>query len=292
MRKVHVIINPASGQPQPILNKLNNIFHPVDVDWDISITTKSGDASRFARSAIEDGADVVAAYGGDGTVMEVAHAVKGGNIPMAILPGGTANLMSVELGIPKDLEKAAEIIIAEKPVVRNVDMGKIGDGTFMLRVGIGFSGEKVKQADRALKDRWGILAYSIAALKAMKISQRTRYYVTIDGTEYETDGLSCLIDNAGNIGVQGLTPKGISVSDGLLDVIIVRDASVRSLIAVGTALTEKPPNPEAVKHWQGSKINIKVDSPQTVQVDGEIWEMESIDAEVLPGALPILTSGS
>ena len=102
-KKIHVIINPASGQPQPILNRLNDVFHPAGVHWDISITQQGGDATRFARQAIADGADVVAVYGGDGTVMEVAQAVMGGDVPMAILPGGTANLMSVEMGIPKNL---------------------------------------------------------------------------------------------------------------------------------------------------------------------------------------------
>ncbi|GAG49761.1 unnamed protein product, partial [marine sediment metagenome] len=52
LKKIHIIINPASGQPQPILNQLNDIFHPAEVEWGISITQKSGDAARFARQAI------------------------------------------------------------------------------------------------------------------------------------------------------------------------------------------------------------------------------------------------
>ncbi len=147
-RKIHIVINPASGQPQAILNQINDVFYPAGVEWSVSITLKSGDATRFARQAIADGADVVGAYGGDGTVMEVAQAVQGGDIPMAILPGGTANLMSVELGIPKDLTKAAQIMVDPDSVVRSVDMGQIGEQLFMLRVGMGFAGEKVKMADR------------------------------------------------------------------------------------------------------------------------------------------------
>ena len=108
-QKVHVVINPASGQPQTILNKLNDVFHPAGVDWAVSITQKSGDAARFTRQAIADGAEVVGAFGCDGTVMDVAEAIQGGEIPMAILPGGTANRVSVELGIPKDLSEAAKL---------------------------------------------------------------------------------------------------------------------------------------------------------------------------------------
>ncbi len=106
-RKVHVIINPASGRPKPVLHILNSVFKQAEVDWDISLTKASGDAERFARQAVADGVDIVASYGGDGTVMEVARGVMGSPVPLAILPGGSANLMAVELGIPKDLEQAA-----------------------------------------------------------------------------------------------------------------------------------------------------------------------------------------
>jgi YegS/Rv2252/BmrU family lipid kinase len=271
IRKVHVAINPASGQPQTILNKLNDVFHPAGVDWAVSITQKSGDAARFARQAIADGAEVIGAYGGDGTVMEVAEAVQGGGVPMAILPGGTANLMSVELGIPKDLSEAAKIMIDPESVVRWIDMGQVGEQRFMLRVGMGFSGEKVKLADRELKDKWGILAYSIAGLKALKTAPMAKYHITVDGEGFETDGKTCLIDNAGNMGSQGVAPsKTISISDGLLDMRGHEDQ-------------------DAVKHWQGREIYIKCDPPQDVQGDGEIWGQTPVSVQVLPGVLPIMT---
>ena len=289
-KRIHVVINPASGQDQYILNTINRVFREHEVAWDVSITQKSGDARRFARQAIADGAEIVGAYGGDGTVMEVAEGVAGGEIPMAILPGGTANLMSVELGIPKDLAEAAQILVDPNSVIRQVDMGQVGEKQFMLRVGIGFAGEKVKIADREMKDKWGILAYSIAGLKALKTAPVAFYRITVDGVEHETDGKTCLIDNAGNMGMQGVTAaKSISVSDGLLDVIVVRDASISSWIAVGDQVLGREPKPGAVKHWQGREIRIECDPPQTVQGDGEIWDPTPISAKVLPGVLPILT---
>ncbi len=100
---------------------------------------------------------------------------------------------------------------------------------------------------------------------------------------------SCLIDNAGNIGVQGMTPaKNMSVSDGLLDVIVVRDASVGSLLAVGGAVLGRDANPMPSKHWQGREITVVCDPPQTVQGDGEVWDPTPVTAKVLPGVLPIL----
>ena len=290
-KKIHVIIKPASGQPQPILNRLNDVFHPAGVDWDISITHKSGDATRFARRAISDGADVVAAYGGDGTVMEVAQAVMNGEIPMAILPGGTANLMSVELGVPKNLTKAAQIMVDSTSIVRRVDMGQVGERQFMLRVGMGFDGKTVQYADRELKDRWGILAYTIAGLKVMAEKPHAKYHITVDGAEYTSDGYTCLIYNAGNIGVPGKSAsKKISVSDGLLDVFLMVDASIKSLNALADSVLDIDNKSEAVKIWQGREISIECDPSQPIQGDGEIWGETPVSARVLPGVLPVLVN--
>jgi len=86
-RKIRVVANPGSGQPKPVLHTLNSVFRSENVEWDLSLTNESGDAERFAREAVNDNVDVVAAFGGDGTVMEVARGLMGSNVPMAILPG-------------------------------------------------------------------------------------------------------------------------------------------------------------------------------------------------------------
>ena len=104
--KIHVVINPAAGQDEPILNVLNDVFHPAGVDWDISLTHKSGDATRLAAEAAALGVDLVAAYGGDGTQMEVANGLLGTGVPQAILPGGTGNAMAHDLGIGIKLQVA------------------------------------------------------------------------------------------------------------------------------------------------------------------------------------------
>jgi YegS/Rv2252/BmrU family lipid kinase len=291
-KNIHVVINPASGQPDTILNKLNAVFHQAGIHWDVSITQESGDATRLAQEAIEAGVEVVCAYGGDGTVMEVAHAVQGGEVPMAILPGGTANLMAVELGIPKDLTQASQIVASDKSSVINIDMGKAGERYFMLRLGMGVAGEKVRLADRELKDRYGIMAYTIAALKAMKDTQIVDYQITIDGENHEVQGLTCLVDNAGNLGIAGIAAaKNISVSDGLLDVILVRDAGFSSVLSTAHGITDKGPDPGSYYHWQGREISIRTDPPTVVQGDGEMWGETPVTAEVLPGVLPILTPG-
>lgn len=186
--------------------------------------------------------------------------------------------------------KAAQIMVDPDSVIRQVDMVQVGDQQFMLRVGMGLAGEKVKLADRELKDKWGILTYSIAGLKALETAPVANYRITVDGVEHETKGKTCLIDNAGNMGTQGVAPsKSISISDGLLDVIVVLDAKVDSLIALGKSMRGRE-EPSAVKEWQGREIKIECDPPQPVQGDGEIWGQTPVAARVLSGVLPILTT--
>ena len=292
-RKVHVVINPASGRPKPILHILNRVFNQAGVDWDISLTKARGDAERFARQAAADGADIVAVYGGDGSVMEVAQGLLGSSVPLAILPGGSANLMSVELGIPKDLEKAAEIAADPQSPTRQVDVGLAGENYFLLRVGMGFAARKVAYADRSLKNRFGVLAYSVAAVKSIKDTKTAHYRITLDGVQVESDGVTCLIDNAGNMGIQGFQPsKDIRVDDGLLDVLLLGSKGLSNLVSSGAALLDASKSELLIEHWQARQIRIEVDPPQPVQVDGEMVGDTPVSAEVLPGALRVVVPKS
>lgn len=289
-KRIHVIANPAAGQPEPVMHTLNRVFRKAGYEWDLSITQESGDAHRQAREAVEAGADIVAAYGGDGTVMEVAMGLRESQMPFAILPGGTANLMAVELGIPRDLEKAALVAVDSTSQQRQVDMGRLGeDRYFMLRVGIGFAARKVEYADRDLKDRFGILAYTIAGMKALTDQNKALYRLTLDGEVVEVDGLACLVENAGNMGISGVTPvKNISVSDGMLDVIVVRSSALITLLTSGPKLLEPQAKDEWLLHWQARQISIQAEPAQPLHVDGEMVGETPTEIEVLPNSVRVL----
>lgn len=290
-KRIQVVINPASGQPQAILNTLNRVFRENKVDWDISITQASGDASRFAKSAADAGADVVAAYGGDGSIMEVAEGLMGTDVPLAILPGGTANLMSVELGVPRKLAEAAQVACSDTSVVREVDMGEADDHKFMLRVGIGFPAEKVILADRDLKDKYGLAAYTIAAFKAMDTSQEVAYTINLDGELINIDGVGCRVDNSSNIGVPGVSINpSTDVSDGYFDVLVWRDIAL-SLSSVVTGIKNKETHKDVYHNWRAREITIETDQPQPTQGDGEVWGQTPISIRVLPGAMRVLVPG-
>jgi diacylglycerol kinase family enzyme len=134
-----------------------------------------------------------------------------------------------------------------------------------------------------------MMAYSIGALKALQTSEPARYRLTLDGQEFETTGFSCLVDNAGNIGFAGMGLKSIRVDDGLLDVIIVRDARLRSWIAVGAGVSGAKLDPEYILHRQAREITIETDPPQPVQMDGELAGETPASIRVVPGLVRVLT---
>jgi YegS/Rv2252/BmrU family lipid kinase len=289
---MHVVINPASGQPQPVLHTVNMVWHELDVEWDASITKKGGDGYRFAREALAADVDVVVAFGGDGSVMEVASALMGGQVPVAILPGGTANVMSTELGIPGDLTQACQLACGQNSTTKAVDVGQSGDRTFMLRVAMGLAADHVIGATREMKDRYGELAYTISALQQMEHPTTARYQLTLDGEGYEVEGVTCRVDNSGNFG-HGLSfSKEISVSDGLLDVTIIRDLGGTSAWSLLTdAIGHGTPDADAFHHWQAREITIDSDPSQSVIGDGELWGETPISLKVLAKAVHFVVPG-
>lgn len=284
-RRVHVIANPAAGQDRPFLSLFNKSFKDADIDWELLITKKAGDAERLARESVAAGADVVAAYGGDGTIGEVASGLYGTDVPLAIFPGGTANVMSVELGISSDLAGAVALACGNG-VARPVDMGKIGDRMFLLRTAIGYTAEMTKGADREDKNRFGTLAYILSALRALPNAQAVPYKLTLDGLVVEIEGAVCIVANSGSLGLPGwsLTRK-VDVSDGLLDVIMIQSVDLNALLAVAASAIGVA---EPLDHWQVREVTVEANPPQTVECDGEIIDPTPLSASVLPHAVRIL----
>ena len=292
-RKLQVIINPAAGIGRPILQALNSGLKDTGIEWDVSITHKAGDAERLAKQAVENGADIVGVHGGDGSVMEVASALRGTSTPLAIFPGGTANVMSVELGIPStDIEASIDFIAKGSYTTRLIDMGRVNDRLFLLRIGIGLEADMMKSADQEIKNRFGMLAYAFSAINEMRNLTPSLYRIRVDGELHESEGVSCMIANSGNVAIGGLTlSKKIDIGDGALDVVVFRSVDLASMITVSAAVVS--PNAEAtdsprLEHYQGREIVVEADPPQTISIDGEVIAPVTLTATVLPGAVNVV----
>lgn len=309
-QRIHVVVNPAAGQDTAVLQVLNRVFQEVDVDWSLSITKGVGDAKQQAQDAIAQGATTVAVYGGDGTVAEAMSGLVGHDVPLAILPGGTANAMANELRIPVELAQACRLACGQGSRAQPVDGGLVNGQFFMLRVATGLEAATIEQTERSSKTKLGNLAYWWAALQNIVNLPVARYTLRLDGREEETEGLTCMVANSGNIGLPGsnIVPT-ISVCDGLLDVLVVQRANVPTLLKLlgsmaGVTTIEQDadaqePNADDVAsirqafqqslhYWQVREVTIGVDPPQTVQCDGEILDAQTIHCAVLPQAVQVL----
>lgn len=290
MKRLIILINPASGPDRPVLSLLNTAFQHSGLEWEVAITKRAGDAQRLARAAAQAGADLVGVYGGDGTVMEAANGLIGTQTPLAIFPGGTANVIAIELGIPLDPAQACQLVTGHAPsLLRAVDLIQVGDQYFALRVGTGLEAQMVEGAPRAMKDLMGVLAYGLSALQALREPRATRYALTLDGRTVESEGVACTIVNASNLGAPGLyLAPNVDLSDGLLDVFVLKRADMGALIAWGASTAVGNPNPMLLQRWQAREVTLNSDPPLTVQGDGELIGRTPVTARAVPQAVRVL----
>lgn len=286
-KHVHFIINPASGKEEPILSYINKVLDNSGINWDLSVTKRDISAAGIAKTLLGK-TDLVAVYGGDGCVTEVAGALHGTDMPMAIIPGGTANVMAKELGIPQETILALELLKSGTAKLKAIDMGLMNNKPFLLRVNLGIMADMVLQADRELKDNIGQLAYGITALKTINEAEPVKYKLEIDGKVIEEEAVSLTVTNSGNIGIGDFTLQpGISITDGLLDVILLKDNSFLSILKIaGSALLQN--KTDAVQHLQGKKVVIYTDTDQKFICDDFEQEAKKIEITVMPASINIL----
>lgn len=286
---VLVIINPAAGKDEPILNTINDVFRQHGVAWDMRLTHQFGDATRYAQEAAAQGYDLIVGYGGDGTQMEVANGVRGGSVPMAILPGGTGNAMAFELNIPRDLRQALELICGDN-TVQKVDLAMAGDTSFMLRL---YSGvEEEQKTSREMKDKYGVLAYPLSTVQMVRDLNRARYKIRVDGEEIEEEGVTLMVLNAGSTGGINLSfAGGIDVTDGLLDVFIL-DTSMSTARAATSRFLHLTTEQADLHYWRGREIVIEADPPQTLWVDGEFLGPTPVTVTAVPEAISVVVPAS
>src|SRR4051794_31648718 len=163
-RRLLVIYNPAAGRRSArrlrrFLDELARLAVPVT----LRATASRGDAEDFARAADPGAFDAVVAAGGDGTINEVVSGLAASDLPLAILPLGTANVLANEIGLPRDPARLAAI--AATGPARATWTGEVrsdaGLRRFVMMAGIGFDASVVAAIDPARKRRLGKLAYVV-----------------------------------------------------------------------------------------------------------------------------------
>ena len=308
-RTVHVIINPASGNNEPMLNIINDVFAEYDIKWEALITHGPGDATELARRAADNGCDLVACYGGDGTLMEVVNGLIGTDMPLGILPGGTGNTVAADLGIPANLADALRVL-ATSESRRKLDVGQINDRYFLLRAYTGIGDDH--NASRELKDRLGILAYPISGLRFLKEHPPATFRLTVDDQLIEETGIMCYVNNVAysrspklqdwvertflDVKVHGGDEPAsaeepllqtIDPSDGLLDIVLLSQDPFT--LQAFKSMVVRSGDAQATAHFiQGKHIRIEADPPQGLWIDGEECGTTPADIQIVPAAIEVV----
>ena len=177
VRDAVLIVNPAAGGGRRMrqLDKARQIFRNAGIETELQNTTSGGEATAMARRAVEESRQLVIVCGGDGTVNEVVNGLACSQLPLAVLPAGTANVLAKELGLPWNLPRAAERIVHAP--YRRIALGLAipektsGEPRYFLSVaGAGADGALVSAVRPEIKLKAGILAYWQEGLR-----QLTRY---------------------------------------------------------------------------------------------------------------------
>jgi len=235
MRRAVVVINPLSGrgryddQVQADSTFARNTLAKHGIDAVVRHTTARGDAHRFAREAVADGVDLVVAWGGDGTINEVASALIHTQVPLAVIPAGSGNGLAGDLGVP--FAPAAAFDVAARGRTLAIDAGQIDDAFFFNIAGIGIDAIiATRFAARGLRRR-GPLAYLSITIGELVQYRAQVYKLTLDGEVLERPVMLIAVANGRQYGNRVLIAPGARLDDGLLEVVIVEPMSIPAIAA-------------------------------------------------------------
>ena len=258
-------------------------------------TSEAEDGLALTRRAVADGASLVFAAGGDGTVRACAEALAGTGVPLAIVPLGTANLTARALGVPARADRAVDAGFDGRD--RRIDLARIdgasggeaegGVTSFAAMAGIGLDAVVVAAAGEQLKRRLGWVAYAVSGLARLSMPPRD-FTVRLDDAEPLRRRARCVV-----VANAGLLPGGFTLlpwarlDDGLLDVGILAPSGTWGWMRVaGRMLARDRREDRALERSQARRVQISADVDLPRQVDGEIVApAHTLSVSVCPGVL-------
>jgi YegS/Rv2252/BmrU family lipid kinase len=291
MRSFTAVVNPAAGSDAaarliPVARRLREAGAEVAVEYSRSLAH----AADLARDAAKKG-DVVIAAGGDGMVGGLAGALAGTDAVLGILAAGRGNDFARQLGLPQEPERLAELLLSAEPTAVDAIEVRSDDGTTHVVMGSVYGGvDSVANLHiNRLTRLPGSLAYYLGPLCAIATWRPVSYRVTVDGRTHEEQGYTVVAANSGFYGYGLHVAPDASVSDGLLDVVIIRHAPRRLFFAVMRELPHgthvRRPEIEVLR---GREVRVEADREIPFGGDGELLGTLPATIRVLPGALRVI----
>jgi diacylglycerol kinase (ATP) len=259
-------------------------------------TTGPGHAGEIARRALDRGADLILVAGGDGTINEAVNGMVHSEVPLGILPAGTANVLANELGIGQSMERAAEVLVrsTSERVALGLISSEIGSGRqdlrrhFLLMAGAGLDAEIVHHLNQRMKETFGKVAYWIGGFS--KVGRRIpEFTVLADGREYRAS--FALLSRVRNYGGDLEIAPTISLLDDEFEMVLFEGESSLGFLKYMLAVVvhqQQTMRGITILRTRQAEFSAPADSKIHVQVDGEYAGLAPARVEIVPNALTLL----
>ena len=264
------MVNPVKVPEMDLLRRTVN-GGLADAGWPEPVwleTTPEDSGQGQARQAMADGAELIFACGGDGTVMAVVTALTGTDVAMAILPAGTGNLLATNLGLATDAATGVQVVLDGGR--RKIDVGVVDDQCFAVMAGMGFDAQMLEGTSETAKRRLGWLAYLGGAVKHLRNRPMRARIVLDGGSPMARRPRSVIVGNVGRLqgGVRLLAEA--KPDDGKLDVAILSPNNLRNWAELGWAVLRRRKRIPRMEIYTAERVEISSNRPQSRQLDGDL----------------------
>lgn len=301
MKAAGVIINPISGAgadahaAERRIAMVRAAAAAASLEVEIAISDRGGHPRELARAFRSAAVPLIVAWGGDGTVNEVASVLAHSTTTLAIVPAGSGNGLATELGISRD--PAVALRDAFSGIDRRIDAGEVNGRLFVNLLGIGFDGHIARQFQQLAQGRRGALPYLTIGLRSVWSYQPSTYRLTIDGETTEVRALLIAFANSCQYGNNAVIAPRARVDDGVLEAVIVKWwPSALNFVRLHHLFRRSAHRAPGVVSRPVREALIEADRPMEMYVDGEVVDPSPrATVRVLPQALtlrvPLSTSG-
>lgn len=289
---VVVVANPTAGRGKAgrLIGKADAILHDLRVEHEVRVSTSGDDLEATVRRAAEDGAEIVAVLGGDGTVSLGANGVLGTGAALAILPAGTGDDFAKVVGAGRF---DAAVRLLANPKIVPIDVVSLIAGVehrhFVNIAGAGFDSEVTETANGMSVRLGGTGTYVAAVMKTLSRFSPARYELTVDGESFSVDAMLTVVGSGIQYGGGMKVLPNARVNDGLMDVCIVealsKTAFLRAFPRVFTGSHGRHPK---VRMMRATTVTVEANRKVLVYADGERVGPLPASFEMLPGALPMV----
>ncbi|MFR9730144.1 lipid kinase [Saccharopolyspora sp. MS10] len=296
MTKAALIVNAHSRSGARACSRAEELLRALDVP--LGAVHPLRDLSRLlevVEGAIDSGHDLIVLGGGDGTVSSVVDVLAHREVPMGLLPLGTANDFARTMHIPAELEGACRTI-ARGHVV-DVDLGLCGGNYYVNRASAGLGASVAEHMSPALKRRVGPLAYPVATARALRKHRPFAARLEFPQGDHEPveldDLLQISVANGRYFGGGQLASEDASIDDAMLDISVMRNGSPLRLLSMARELrTGSSADSSLVTHLRTPEVEVRTDEELPINVDGELVANTPQSFSVARNALHVIAPTS